>query len=215
MLRVGEAAWLLELGSGEEVVGTFRALAAADRAEVRDLVPGARSLLVVLAPEAAAAAAPAWLAALEAGGGHAPDRPTGAGGGAPPTSSGRGRVHEIPVRYDGPDLEEVARRARLDVGAAVALHAAATYRVAFLGFRPGFAYLSGLPGELCTPRRASPRPQVPAGSVAIGGEWTGIYPATSPGGWNLIGSAEVALFESDADPPALLAPGDVVRFVAA
>ena len=78
--------------------------------------------------------------------------------------------------------------------------------------QPGFAYLDGLPAELHTPRRATPRPRIPAGAVAIGGEWTGVYPAEGPGGWSLIGSTDVVLFEPSRDPPCLLAPGDVVRF---
>jgi len=97
--------------------------------------------------------------------------------------------------------EEFARR-----------HAAASYRVAFVGFAPGFGYLSGLPPELAAARLSSPRPRVPAGSVAIGGAWTGIYPSASPGGWRLIGRTSVRLFEPRGDPPSLLAPGDRVEF---
>jgi KipI family sensor histidine kinase inhibitor len=124
----------------------------------------------------------------------------------------------IPVVYggaDGPDLAEVARHAGMTADEVVAAHSGAAYDVFFLGFQPGFAYLGGLPPALATPRRDTPRVRVPAGSVGIGGAQTGIYPAASPGGWNLIGRTAVTLFDPHADAPALLAPGDRVRFVPA
>lgn len=123
-----------------------------------------------------------------------------------------GREHAIDVAYGGPDLESVARSAGLSAEEVSVRHAAADYRVAFLGFAPGFAYLTGLPPELALPRLSTPRPRVPAGSVAVAGGYSGIYPAESPGGWNLIGRAGARLFDPDRDPPALLAPGDRVRF---
>jgi KipI family sensor histidine kinase inhibitor len=125
---------------------------------------------------------------------------------------------EIPVRYGGeygPDLEDVARHAGLSAERVVELHASATYRVHFLGFSPGFPYLGGLPPELATPRLAVPRKLVPAGSVAIGGSHTGIYPMDSPGGWRIIGCTALRLFDAGAASPALLAMGDLVRFVPA
>jgi KipI family sensor histidine kinase inhibitor len=125
---------------------------------------------------------------------------------------------EIAVRYggpDGPDLDEVAAAHDLRATDVVELHTSATYRVLFLGFAPGFAYLGGLPSALVTPRRASPRERVPAGSVAIAGEQTGIYPLAMPGGWNLIGRTETVLFDPARIEPALLSPGAVVRFVPA
>jgi len=134
---------------------------------------------------------------------------------APETAS---RVVEIPARYggvDGPDLEDVARHTGLEPARVVELHASAEYLVYFLGFSPGFPYLGGMPAELTTPRLASPRKRVPAGSVAIGGAQTGVYPMESPGGWRLIGRTELKLFDAAADPPALLRVGDRVRFVAA
>jgi 5-oxoprolinase (ATP-hydrolysing) subunit B len=127
------------------------------------------------------------------------------------------RSFVVPVRYggaDGPDLAEVASATGLGEGEVVAAHAAAVYRVAFLGFSPGFPYLTGLPAGLTTARRAAPRRLVPAGSVAIAGTQAGIYPLASPGGWNLIGRTDLALFDAERNPPALLAPGDLVRFVA-
>ncbi|MBO4122224.1 5-oxoprolinase subunit PxpB [Cupriavidus gilardii] len=127
-----------------------------------------------------------------------------------------GRIVEIPVRYggdDGPDLADVAAHTGLTPDEVVRRHSAGTYTVYFLGFQPGFAYLGGLDPALATPRRAEPRLAVPAGAVGIGGEQTGVYPAAAPGGWQLIGRTELALFEPERDPPSLLAPGDTVRFV--
>ena len=126
------------------------------------------------------------------------------------------RLVEIPVRYggpDGPDLEDVARHTGFDPARVVELHTAAEYEVYFLGFSPGFPYLGGMPQELATPRLPAPRKRVPAGSVAIGGAQTGIYPLESPGGWRLIGRTSLRLFDPAAEPPALLRMGDRVRFV--
>jgi len=131
-------------------------------------------------------------------------------------SAGSSDVIEIPVRYGGefgPDIADVAAHTQLDIDEVVARHAAATYSVAMLGFMPGFPYLRGLPPELVTPRRATPRTQVPAGSVAIGGAQTGIYPRELPGGWQLIGRTPLNLFDATRDEPALLHPGQRVRFV--
>lgn len=125
-------------------------------------------------------------------------------------------VTEIPVRYGGahgPDLASVAARHALTPAQVITLHAAPTYEVVMLGFLPGFPYLAGLPEILHTPRLASPRAAVPAGSVAIGGTQAGIYPCASPGGWNIIGRTRVSLFDINTDPPALLQPGARVRFV--
>jgi 5-oxoprolinase (ATP-hydrolysing) subunit B len=123
---------------------------------------------------------------------------------------------EIPVFYGGdagPDLEDVARHTGLTPRDVIRLHSAADYLVYFLGFSPGFPYLGGLPPELATPRLPSPRRSVPAGSVAIGGSQTGIYPSASPGGWRIIGHTQISLFDAAAVPPALLRPGDHIRFL--
>ena len=123
---------------------------------------------------------------------------------------------EIHVRYgglDGPDLDVVADLHGLRPADVVELHTAASYHVLFLGFAPGFAYLGGLPPTLVTPRRASPRERVPAGSVGIAGEQTGVYPLAMPGGWQLIGRTDTELFDPERDPPALFHPGAMVRFV--
>lgn len=127
----------------------------------------------------------------------------------------RARAFRIPARYGGdlgPDLRALARERGLSTRQAIDAHLGAEYRVAFIGFAPGFPYLIGLPEVLHAARLPSPRPRVPAGSVGIGGEYTGIYPAATPGGWKLIGRAAVMLFDPSADSPSLLAPGDTVRF---
>ena len=128
-----------------------------------------------------------------------------------------GEVVEIAVRYggdDGPDLDDVAERHDLTPAEVVALHTGALYRVFMLGFAPGFAYLGPLPPQLVTPRRPTPRPRVPPGSVAIAGSQTGIYPLATPGGWHLLGRTDAPLWDPQRDPPALLRPGQFVRFVA-
>lgn len=129
---------------------------------------------------------------------------------------GEGRLTEIPVRYDGVDLAQVAEHAGLSCDEVIERHLASAYRVHCLGFAPGFPYLGGLDPRLATPRLASPRPRVPAGSVAIGGEHAGIYSIPSPGGWNLLGTTEASLFKPRAaslDEMFLLRAGDRVRFV--
>ncbi|NGY62159.1 5-oxoprolinase subunit PxpB [Lentzea sp. NEAU-D13] len=121
----------------------------------------------------------------------------------------------VPVIYDGPDLDLVAETAQTTPDGVVKLHTEATYEVAFCGFAPGFAYLTGLPKQLQQPRLDSPRTKVPQGSVGIAGEFTAAYPRATPGGWRLIGRTEIALFDPKADVPAFLQPGDQVRFVIA
>ena len=124
---------------------------------------------------------------------------------------------EIPVHYggtDGPDLTSLAKQIGLSIDELVKRHTQAEYIVFFLGFQPGFAYLGGLDPSLHAPRRAEPRVEVPAGSVGIGGEQTGIYPAVSPGGWQLLGRTDLKLFDPARNPPTLMQPGDRVRFTA-
>ena len=126
-----------------------------------------------------------------------------------------GRLVEIPVCYDPEfalDIDNVARRANISPNEVIRLHSAAEYRVACIGFVPGFPFLAGLPKKLATPRREVPRKEIPAGSVGIGGAQTGIYPLRSPGGWNLIGRTPLRLFDPQKNPPALLRSGDHVRF---
>ena len=125
------------------------------------------------------------------------------------------RPVEIPVCYGGeygPDLEEVAALHGRTAEDVAAIHASAEYLVYFLGFSPGFPYLGGMPESIAAPRLATPRRRVPAGSVAIGGRQTGVYPLASPGGWRIIGRTPLRLFRLDQDPPALLQMGDHVKF---
>jgi KipI family sensor histidine kinase inhibitor len=129
-----------------------------------------------------------------------------------------GPVIQIPVSYggeDGPDLGAVAEFAGLTPAQVVERHAARTYRVYMLGFVPGFAYMGRVERALAAPRHRVPRERVPAGSVGIAGEQTGVYPIETPGGWQLIGRTSMAMFDPRRNPPSALAPGDLVRFVAA
>jgi KipI family sensor histidine kinase inhibitor len=126
--------------------------------------------------------------------------------------SGTGHV-DLSVVYDGADLADVASLTGLTPAAVVARHSAPLYTVRFCGFAPGFAYLDGLDPALHVARRATPRTDVPAGSVAVAGEFTGVYPRRSPGGWQLLGRTDAELWNSAASPPALLRPGTTVRFV--
>ena len=127
----------------------------------------------------------------------------------------RTRSVEVPVCYDlelAPDLARVADQTSLEQSEVIALHSSVIYTTACIGFMPGFPFLAGLPAKLHVPRLATPRTHVPAGSVAIAGAQAGIYPLDSPGGWNVIGRTPLRLFDADANPPALLRPGDRVRF---
>lgn len=191
----GEAALLVEVASPDRAQLLAASLRSAPPPSVTAAVPGLRSVLVETEhrSEALAAVLEERLAAL-------PD--------APPS----GRVRTIPVAYDGPDLDEVAELCGLDADEVVRRHSTAELRVLFLGFAPGFAYLGDLPPELRVPRLAKPRTATPSGSVAVAGSMSGIYPANLPGGWRVIGRTDVTLFDPRADPPALLAPGDRVRF---
>ncbi|RQH05991.1 5-oxoprolinase subunit PxpB [Paraburkholderia dinghuensis] len=171
---------------------------------VCEVVPGMNNLTITFDPLATDAASLA--AALEAAWHDADAAPHA------------GRDVEIPVTYggeDGPDLDVVAHHTGLAAADVAARHAAAVYTVFFLGFQPGFAYLGGLDAALRTPRRREPRIAVPAGSVGIGGEQTGIYPSRSPGGWQLIGRTALTLFDPARNPPTLLLPGDRVRLTVA
>ncbi|HEV8608745.1 MAG TPA: 5-oxoprolinase subunit PxpB [Thermoanaerobaculia bacterium] len=204
---VSEGSLLLEFPESSDAEANRAAIAIASRLSAKrprgllDAIPGARTLFVLFDPRTAD----------REGLIRRVRRAAEESAEAPPES----RLFRIPVVYgaeSGPDLAALARDRGLDPGEIVRRHAAAEYRVAFLGFSPGFAYLTGLPPELSAPRRESPRPRVPAGSVAIGGEYTAVYPAESPGGWRLIGRSPVRLFDPFAATPALLRPGDRVRF---
>lgn len=177
------------------------AAALGDVAGVQEVVPGMNNLTLLFDPlHTAADTLAETMRALWA---------------QPPRRRALGRLVEIPVSYDGTDLGNVAAHCGLDAGEVVRRHTEPEYIVYFLGFQPGFAYLGGLDASLHTPRRAEPRMAVPAGSVGIGGAQTGIYPLATPGGWQLIGRTPLPLFDPQAEPPTLLAPGDRVRFVPA
>jgi KipI family sensor histidine kinase inhibitor len=192
LLPYGDRGVLVELDSLEQVHRLHRAVLSARIAT--DAVPGWRSLLVTSDNPTALPAALERLAFDD----DVPVEP---------------RLQEIPVRYDGEDLAEVAKSCGLTEDEVVQLHLGATYTIAFLGFTRGFPYLSGLPEQLRLPRRPTPRTRVPAGSVAIALDQCGIYPSASPGGWHLIGSTDWTTFDETMDPPSSLAPGDRVRFV--
>lgn len=193
VLPVGPRAVLLEVAD----VTAALSLATRCRTEswAREVVPAARTVLLdglAVPPERVAAALAAW----------SPDGPTAPGG-----------LVELPVVLDGEDLPDVARLWDCTPAEVVETLTATTFTSAFCGFAPGFSYLSGLPADRAVPRLPSPRPRVPAGSVALAGEWAGVYPTASPGGWRLVGRTDATLWDADREPPALLAPGTRVRFV--
>ncbi|MFG3036408.1 allophanate hydrolase subunit 1 [Streptomyces sp. NPDC048330] len=200
VLRVGARALLVELGGGEETEAfhaeLLRRRAAGVLPDVGEVVPAARTVLLdgVADPDRLAAELPGW----EVG----------------PLHARVGGTVEVPVRYDGPDLAEVAALWGVSVEAAVRIHTATEFRVAFCGFAPGFGYLTGLDERYGVRRRATPRTAVPAGSVALAGPYTGVYPRSSPGGWQLIGTTDVVLWDTARVPAALLSPGTRVRFTA-
>lgn len=186
------------------VHGLAAALRRAQISGVRDLVPGMTTLTVHVDPLRTD------LAAIEAVVARAAERLVPAAG---PSDSA---VHQVRVRYGGdagPDLDAVADAAGLTPAEVVQAHAGTIYRVCFLGFLPGFAYLGLVHDALRVPRRATPRSRVPAGSVAIADVFTGVYPSESPGGWHIIGHTDEAFFDTHRQPPARFAAGDAVRFV--
>ncbi len=197
----GDRALLLELAGPAEVRAAYaEALRRREAGDLvcTDLVPAARTLLVDGLPQRCPDPQQV-LGALE-------DWPTEI------DAEEAGDVVELPVAYDGPDLDSVAEHCGLAVDEVVRRHRETEFVVAFCGFAPGFAYLTGLPEELHVPRLEDPRSTVPAGSVGLAGPFTGVYPRSSPGGWRLIGTTTARLWDVDRDPPALLAPGTRVRF---
>jgi KipI family sensor histidine kinase inhibitor len=196
---VGARALLVEVGSTEEVEALHdelvRRRTAGALPPVAEIVPAATTVLLdgLDDPAALARELPGWR--------------------IPPVTRDDGPLVEVPVRYDGEDLAEVATRWGVPVAEVAAVHSGFEYRVAFCGFAPGFGYLTGLPERLYVPRRPTPRTAVPVGSVALAGGFTGAYPRASPGGWQLIGRTDVTLWDPDREPAALFAPGVRVRFV--
>jgi KipI family sensor histidine kinase inhibitor len=194
----GTEAVLVELADHRRVLDQYDALDHSRLPGVIDVVPARSTVLVTFDP-----------------GRTSPGAVVGWIDGTPLTSRvrGDGAVVEIEVVYDGADLAEVAETTGLTPAAVVAAHSGAVFSVAFCGFAPGFAYLTGLPPELHLPRRASPRTRVPAGAVAIADDFSAVYPRPSPGGWHLLGRTEACLWDLTRDVPGLLQPGDRVRFV--
>jgi KipI family sensor histidine kinase inhibitor len=199
----GDQALLLEFDSTAEVLAWNDALREADLLGVLDIVPASRSVLLKLA-------GPRYREPTRLRLGKLRIEQVAAEDDTAPIDQ-RADV-EIDVTYDGADLEEVARLAGITPDEVVVAHTAAPMRVGFGGFAPGFAYLVGGDERLNVPRRADPRTRVPAGSVAIAGEFSSVYPRESPGGWQLIGHTKTVMWDIDRDPPALLAPGMWVRF---
>ena len=197
----GERGLLVEVEDLETVHRLHAALRELDPPGIVELVPAYRTVLIVADPAQAEALddLAARLPHLE----------------LPPAEAVTGETVEIPVSYDGEDLPEVAGLTGLEPEEVVRRHTAPEYTVAFLGFSPGFPYLVGLDPALEVPRRDTPRTSIPAGSVGLAGNQTGIYPTASPGGWQLIGRTDVTLFDPARDPPALLAPGTRLRFTVA
>jgi inhibitor of KinA len=198
----------------DAVLRIFRRLQTSAIPGVIELAPAYTSVAVFFDPITVAKAAETtdkvfdWLAARIR---------TAVAGVADPGKATRSRSQslEIPVCYDSEfalDIDDVARRANTSPSEIIRLHSAAEYRVACIGFVPGFPFLAGLPKKLATPRRDVPRKEIPPGSVGIGGAQTGIYPLRSPGGWNLIGRTPLRLFDPEKNPPALLRAGGRVRF---
>jgi len=202
MRPFGDRGVLVEVDGLDEVLALQARLATARIDGVIDLVPAARTVLVVVEPTSLSpSAARAWIARTAASDAEIP--------------ATRSRLVEVPVTYDGEDLDAVAAHLGIAVADLVERHASAAWTVAFTGFAPGFGYLVSPDWPYDVPRLSRPRPRVPAGAVALAGAFSGAYPRATPGGWQLIGTTSAPLFDPDAATPALLQPGDRVRFVPA
>jgi KipI family sensor histidine kinase inhibitor len=199
ILPVGQHALLVEFDTAEAVEALhaelLRRRTAGTLPPVREIVPAARTVLLdgLDDPRRLAADLEVW--------------------DIPPVAVGERSTVELTVRYDGPDLAEVAQIWGVTPEEVGRIHSAVEFHVAFCGFAPGFGYLTGLPDRYHVPRRATPRTKVPAGSVALAGPYTGVYPRSSPGGWQLIGTTDAVLWDPGREPAALLSPGTRVRFV--
>ena len=199
VLPYGDRALLVELDDGEQALALAAALRADRPPEVADLVPAARTVLVVAAEDASVSSLRRVLEDTVA---RSVD-----------PAADDAEIVEVPVVYDGADLDDVAAHTGLSREEIVAAHTGQTWRVAFGGFAPGFGYLVGEDDRLRVPRRDTSRTSVPTGAVALADEYAGVYPRESPGGWQLIGHTDLAMFDLDRDPAALLRPDVRVRFV--
>lgn len=200
-LPIGPRSFLIELDDLAATLALFDALLADPVAGIVEIVPAARTLLVRTAPGIGADAALAGAIMARQPAGHTQDS-------APP-----GDAIEIAMIYDGEDLADAAGHMGMSVAEVIAAHQAATWQVAFCGFAPGFAYMTCDDARFDLPRRPAPRTRIPAGSVALAGRFCGIYPQETPGGWQLIGTTAVPMWDLGRDPPALLRPGGRARFV--
>jgi inhibitor of KinA len=208
ILPLGEGAWTVTLGDRvdaaihRQVIGLAGRIVDAELPGVVEIVPAYAAVTVFFDPGSADADdLRDTLTTLAA-------QPTN----RPAVQPSSARLVTIPVRYDGPDLDAVSTETGLPRDEVIHRHSAPEYRVYLLGFAPGFAYLGDLDPALVLPRRATPRSRVPAGSVAIAGAQTAVYPLATPGGWHLIGSTSLLMFDPAREPAALLAAGDRVRF---
>lgn len=201
VLPIGPRTLLVELLDLDETLALFAALMTADLPEIAEIVPAARTLMIRTAPGVAADSSLAnRIASLQPASGLLPKAEGGA-------------VFEIPMSYDGADLADVADHLGLTVAEVIAAHQAANWQVVFCGFAPGFAYLNGADPRFDLPRRAVPRTRIPAGSVALAARFCGVYPQDMPGGWQIIGTTRLPMWDLARDPPAMLRPGLQVRFV--
>ncbi|QYH36248.1 allophanate hydrolase subunit 1 [Salinibacterium sp. M195] len=202
VLPFGERALLAEFASLTQTMAAFQAFSAARVPGIVELIPAATTVLAQIDPtRLSLRAAEQWLSDTY----------------ARATRSNTVRVGEalsvtIPVRYDGPDLASVALLLGVSIDELVSRHSQAHWQCAFIGFAPGFAYLASTEADFNLPRRETSRTSVAPGSVGLAGEFTGIYPRNSPGGWQLIGATDVTLWDEARDPPAAITPGMIVRF---
>lgn len=199
VLRCADAGVLVEVADLREVIALRDAVAARPIPGVTDVVPAARTVLLRLAPGTDPSEVADVVGALPL----TPDVENRRGVGATVT---------VPVHYDGQDLAEVADLTGLSPREVVRAHTGTPWTVAFCGFAPGFGYMVGGDPRLRVPRRDEARVRVPAGAVALAGDFTGVYPRASPGGWRLLGHTELVVWDVDRDPPGLLRPGVRVRF---
>jgi KipI family sensor histidine kinase inhibitor len=194
----GDSGLLVELTDLQSVQEFYDAVLRRPPPGTRDIIPAARTVLVKIDPIAQHREVEEHLAGLPA---------------PPLASTGHTELVEVPVVYDGADLPVVAELAHLSAAEVKTMHTGTTWQVAFCGFAPGFAYLSGGDPRLAVPRRGESRTRVPPGAVALAGGFSAVYPRESPGGWQLIGHTDLTLWDTDADPPSPLRPGVTVRFV--
>lgn len=195
LLPYGETARLLECQDLDDSQRMLHWLHEQQCPQIAEIIPGARTLLLRLTSPLPSDLVRTMIESR-----------------LPPVPEAEAALVIIDVRYDGPDLEAVAGHLELSIDELITYHTGQEWTVAFCGFAPGFGYLAPTRKALPVPRRATPRTRVPAGSVALADQWSAVYPTASPGGWQLIGSADVRLFDVTRTQPALLAPGTRVRF---